>query len=376
MHTLVKVVSFAVCLGGLVTVVPAQDGVRSLAAAAAFLAKQEERFVAGIDGRGFRLSPDGQRLAWLAVADGKPMSASTDSRPLDLMLGDATGREPRAVRLAEAKWPDYAAFGPHWTADGKRVLVGYRVVDEDYRTTSCIDAVGLDGEVVPLVRRENETIVGLAVAPRGDWFGATFSTYHSDTRTETQSFLLYDGKGDLRREQALGDAGGVAAFSPNASQLAFVSDHALFVGDVAAGAPDALDIVPTDATIAAAPQWLADGKRFVVAAGGGVALAEVGAGVRRHWRERELGGRAHAVVVLPGDAIAAAVVEREVDGNVVEVLLGAGHAPKRTFADLVLLDLATGVLQRSKVKVRVLERGHYALPYLPRISELLAKYGR
>lgn len=360
----------------LLVVCPGQDPVRDFAAAEALVGKVGQPFAPGVEGRGFRLSPDGSHLAWLAVADGKPMSASTDPRPLDLMLGEADGRGPRAVRLAVAQWPDYGARGPFWSADGKRVLVGYSVTDEDEHAVECIDAIDLDGKLTQLVRRRGGSLVGLVPAPRGDGFVATYFAYSEAAPRELVTCVTYDGKGNVLRSQPEGTAGPEVSFSPDGSRLAFAADQTLHVGRADAGEPERVAVVALDATIGTPPQWLLDGKRLVVAMGGGVVLAEPGAGVRHHWTERDLGGRAHAVVVLPGDTIAAAVVEREVEGGLVSLIAGAGHPQKSTFADLVFLDLSTGRLQRSKLTVGVVERGHHQLPYLPKISALLAKYRR
>ena len=92
--------------------------------------------------------------------------------------------------------------------------------------------------------------------------------------------------------------------------------------------------------------------------------------------EQTLGGRAHAVVWVPGTAHALAFVEQVRDGPAIEVLLGAGHARKR-YSALPVLVAGDGerILALKKLSTAT---NPLITPWIhrPQVSEALSRWSR
>jgi hypothetical protein len=356
---------------------PAQTPrVDSFAAAEQLLSNPWPSLHGNRDAWNFCTSPDGKHVAWFAVRDGNRIDAA-DARPLELLVGNGEGAAPQATLLHQAAaWPDYQARGPVWLPDSSGVLVGYDTRDEQWVTTAHVLIIDLEGKRQPFMQLPNAGVQSVAISHQGRTI-VVMTRESAPGEVEHKTWLrIYDRAGKPQSAVETKMAPGLAAPSPDGRLVALSGYQELFAGEVGDLKLRSVGPVLGTSVIAGMPQWCEDSQRFLTVAGGGVAFADAEKGMLQRWSEQDLGGRAAEAVLLPGDGIAAAIVRREVDGNLLRVFLGAGHAPRKEYADLVWLNLTDGTSQRSRVSVRVDERGRHQLPYLERLSELLARYAR
>lgn len=328
-------------------------------------------------GYGYRESPDGRRLAWFASVGDDGWSPG----PHELQLRIATrgGGEPAAITLhAAACGGDAGTAGPVWLPDGSAVVVGYYTRGGTGETIACVDLVDIATHAARgLLRQKAGKVDSIDVAEDGVHLAVMIDAGYSRVDPEPKQLVMLDTAGEVSRTIDLPDAwmfASAASFAPDRQTVAAVTGRGLYFVPVAGGEPRRCCSVPQASTAMSPPQWLPDGSAVVVAAGGGVVLASPAAGELRTWSPETLGGRADGVALLPNSGVAVAIVTFEREGGPLQVLAGAGHAPKTPYVRLVLLPLDGGrAAAVPDSEQRIGERIPARLPYLPRITELSAR---
>jgi hypothetical protein len=321
-------------------------------------------------GWGYRESADGQRLAWFTANGADPWDF--DAHELQLRTARRAGGDPDVVTVhAKASGADLGTAGPIWLPDGGTVVVGYSTTDDAHRDVACVDRIDVaTGTARVILRDEGGWVQSLAVAADG---------VHLAVMTSSTRLVLVDTDGAIARRIELPQEysyRAAAAFSPDQRTVAAVTGKGLFFVPVGGGEPRRCCPVPQESVAMATPQWLADGSAVVVAAGGGVVHASPTAGELHTWSPADLGGRADSVALLPDGGVAA-IVTFERDGGPLQLLLGAGHAPKTSYAKLMALPLTGGAAAEVPgSEQQIVERARNRLPYLPHITEVSARYCR
>lgn len=318
-----------------------------------------------------RRVPDGDHIAWLAYHPA-PLEAATTDAPLDrLDLHIAGAGSARVVSFAiSPAWGTSDLCGPVWLADRASILIGYHTRGEDSVTDACVDVVPRDGEPRPLLREPGAQV--LSIARSRD--GGTIAVLLRATYPQRATLVLCGPDGAERtRIDATAWNDRAAAPSPDGTRIAVVTDRGVGVLAASGGEPQLLAEAPEQGFGVALPQWLANGESFVTTQNGDVVHVGLATGVLHRWPAPTLDGTAVAAFVLRGDRIAGAVVTHETDATAIDLLLHAGDAPKRVYADLWWLDLRDGSAVRSSMRDQRLVNWRH-LAYVPRLSELMARW--
>lgn len=324
----------------------------------------------------FRRSPDGASWAWFTIVD-QTLISSHDPRPLDLCVAAVRGGGRTAHRIhAEALGPDARAIGPEWLPNSIEVAVGYCVRDDDRAVIACVDRIELvTGKVTALLRVADSKIDSISVATDGRRLAIMVYDGYSRVGETSRRLHIVDASGATQRAIDVPKKDGFdssASWSPDQKTIAVTTGAGLFFVDADDGEPEFCCAVAADSIAAGKPVWNADGSAVTVAAGGGVVHASPKLGLLHRWTAAELGGRAAAVSSWNTPGVAAAIVEVEKAGSALGVLLGAGHAKQRTFAEVHLLSLVDGSRYRiDSATAEIGDRARQCLPYLPRITEML-----
>jgi len=322
----------------------------------------------------WRVAPDG-KVAWLVMHPSQLTAPAKEQQRdrLELLVADGAGGTPRATSLdASFCWGPGEHCGPVWGSDGKSLLVGYHTEGTEFVTDVRIDRVRAGAAPGTFLRETGAHLLSIGQSRDGNSVAVLLDAIYPP-RT---SLCVCDRDGkQLTTMDLTGKGCRVASPSPDGSQVAVVMDNGLCVVATRGGEPRLLVATPKGTMDTSCPQWLDDGKAFVVAVGGDVVLASVEKGELHRWTARDLGGPAVTTVVTPGDTIGGAVVTHESEATALDLLQHAGDAPKRVHAELIWLDLRDGSHARSRLKPQRFASGR-VLHYVPRISELLAACAR
>ncbi len=341
--------------------------VRSLPAAVPALAAKP-------DGSGFRRSPDGGRWAWLAFDRAVAGEGEDDrSRPVSLHLATAHGGEVAVERVAVAG-ASGDGVGPEWLPNGGAVLVVTSDRDASLRTIGRIERVDVATRAVARVLQlEGWAIDCIDVA--ADGLRLAVMVHQTGVSEGACELRIVDRDGAASGTFAVAERwgyGAAASWSPDQQSIAIATGAGLYFAPVSGGDVRRCCDVTSDAVCMGKPQWTKDGQHVLVAAGGGVVWARVQGGLEQSWTEAQLGGRVQAVALRPEAGVAAIVSIEDVQGGLVDVMLGAGHAKSRSYAVVQLLALDGGERRRvDGLRQEIVARGRWTLPYLPGITELL-----
>ncbi|MBL8695612.1 MAG: hypothetical protein JNJ88_16080 [Planctomycetes bacterium] len=333
-------------------------------------------------GWGFQYSPDGRQVAWLTVRDGKPL-APPGSRPLDVIIA-TIGEGPRARTLhPDADWPDTTTCAPAWLPDGSALLVAYAALFEtDRRKTACVDLLPAKmGDAKQQMRIDGARVESLAVSRDGKHRAVLVHEGYSGGAPKALVLHIFDGAGAPLRKVTIpqeDQSRAAASISPDGTTACVATGVGLFVVGLTAGEPRKIADGGQVSILATRPSWSDDGKEVIAVAGGALVHASLESGQIRQFALKEpTEGRPQDVVWLPGTRAAAAAVHATVKGGPAEPLVGAGRAPKRGYVRLRLVDLDTGTHRPfPEIDAELAERGRLSLPYVPRLSELMARPGR
>jgi hypothetical protein len=317
-----------------------------------------------------RSSPDGTQRAWIVGYPGVLASAPSKPDAIELIVEDVASGKRSTTRFECADFNHDRRRGPVWSADGG-VLVAYDVQGKETAYKACADLVR-NGEARPFLREEDWSVRSVAASAAG-----TVAIALQHAWNGSSAVLVCGADGESRVVIDPGKSRCVsAAPSPDGRQIALLLDDQVAVAPATGGEPRKLaaldhadNYVTADRDV---PTWLADGKSFVVAAGGDVVHVDVSNGELHRWNAAALGGTAADVVVLPGDAIAAAIALHETDANLADVVMHAGCASKSRYLDLVWLDLKSGKSQGSSIADKWVV-GDWA--DMPKVGSLVARFG-
>jgi len=333
-------------------------------------------------GWGFQYSPDGRQVAWLTVRDGKPL-APPGSRPLDVVIA-TIGEGPRARTLhPDADWPDTTTCAPAWLPDGSALLVAYVALFEtDKRKTACVDLLpARSGDAKQQMRIDGARVESLAVSRDGKRRAVLVDEDYSKGGPPTLVLHVFDGAGAPVRKVTIpqeDQSRAAVSISPDNTMACVATGLGLFVVGLDAGEPRKIADGGQASILATQPSWSDDGSEVIAVAGGALVHASLKGGLIRQFLLKEPAeGRPQDVVWLPGTRTAAAAVHATVKGGPAEPLVGPGRAPKRGYARLRLLDLDAGTHRPfPEIDAELIERGRLTMPYVPRLSELMARPGR
>lgn len=307
-------------------------------------------------------SPDHRRCAWVEDA---PAGDSIEHGE-EVHTEDADGGHAAVTRLAR---PVLDGLPPVWVGAGPLILhnpSGAQTV-HDIEVVQVVDGTARTWLAQPDAtgRSLAANAAGLvAIAFRREWNG-TNGVIVCRADGATQAVV------DL--EQTLCHR---AKPSPDGRSIALVFDDALAVVAVDGGRPRRLARLASDDNATAPPadpQWLADSQSFVVATGTEALHVHVEKGVLQRWGPTDLGGLGVAVVLLPGDTIAAALAVRRTDANALDFVLHIAEQQHSSYLDVVWLDLASGATQHSRTKNQWLAEGWQ---HLRRVGPFVAEHLR
>ena len=316
----------------------------------------------------FRHAPGRENVAWF-VMHRRADPVERTAGHYELAFADRGGGEVRRVDLGDDLCNEEWFAGPVWNADASRIAVAIASTEAAWTKTKVV-------------------VVDAKTATAATWLE---DVYPASLSWTVDGLWLAVGDGERLRvlkgpadevwsaviPEERGWGGGAAAVAPDGGTALAVSARGVFLLTRGVEQAERLGDVSRDATIFTAPQWSRDGRRAVAAAGGGVVLIDLGAKKVHGVGEKELGGRAHAAVWVPGDEHALAFVEQVRDGSAVDVLLGAGHGRQRYSALPVLVsgDAAT-VLPMPRLGTKTPDPMFTIWFHRPQLSEALSRWAR
>lgn len=329
------------------------------------LPKAEAWMAACTDAFGFHHAPGREDVAWFVAVQREDHDADKSGHFL-VAWSDRGGGEVKRCDLGDNLGKEDWFVGPVWTRGADRLAVAI-VCGEDHRRTTKV------------------VVVDTRTATARTWLEDVYPA--SLSWTADGSLLAVGSAGLVRVMKGPGDEafrreiptestwGSAAAITADGEQLLAMGSRGVYLL-ARKGEPERLGDVPREATIFEAPQWSADGTKAVAAAGGGVVFVDLAKKTVRSVGEKELGGRAVAVVWVPETEHVLAAVETVRDGPAVEVLLGAGHARQRYSVVPTWIAGDSGrVLPAARLRSATPDPSRARWFQRPRLSEALSRWG-
>lgn len=294
-----------------------------------------------------RHSPDGALIACFAREGAQP----SDEYPYEgyqLLVVPAAGGMP--AQLGSQEYRAVTMSAPSWSPDGARLVV----VRWDMRAGGPIEFElhELDrGRATVLAVADDGASVHSPAAWSPD--GALVALTWEQTDAALVRVQRLDGRGRASARIAdPRDGWPSAAFDPDGKRLAVLARNQLVLFDTSTPPSGdentlrklaALEVPFANSEASAPPLFLPGSQRIACLAGHALWIANLATGAVE---PAFAGRRVIDLVLAPGGAELAALLEDKFDPRglvgTVEVLAGAGHAPKRYQRSVTLRDLASG----------------------------------